>query len=96
MSLWVRIKSFLIIPDELGNVTLGPESTNPLAGDPHYTLSQRWALDARQGKRYACVLCKLLTLAQNGIGKLVGWPPIASHCEEALQGVDVKNPITEG
>jgi hypothetical protein len=55
--------------DETGNAMLGPVKEIPEAGNPHYTMSQRWAYERQAGPKKigyrmwarACIICKLLT-----------------------------------
>ena len=57
-----RVVSILEGLDETGNAALGPVAGVQEAGNPHYTLSQRWAYERHKGSKTACVICKLLTL----------------------------------
>lgn len=55
--------------DEMGNAILGSVDGIPAAGNPHYTMSQRWAYERQAGVKVvgkfgykkACVICKMLT-----------------------------------
>jgi hypothetical protein len=48
--------------DETGNALLGTVRGIPAAGNPHYTLSQRWAYERQKGSKTACFICNILTL----------------------------------
>lgn len=90
MKLWDYIRGVLVAEDEAGNVAGGSDPKNPLAGNPHFTLSQRWGFNCiKLGQKGACLKCRILTRIQNAIGWCVGWPPIADHCANALSGVDL-------
>lgn len=67
--------------DETGNAILGPVVGIPAAGNPHYTMSQRWAYERQKGNKVACVICKILTW--------LFWPFFQEiknydHCAEAI------------
>jgi hypothetical protein len=49
-------------------------------GDEDETLSSRWGKDARRGRKFACVMCKLLDLIDKG------------HCEKAIERDEGKRP----
>ncbi len=59
----------LTVFDVLGNVVL-------FNGDPHETISDRAALARFRGKRWGCILCRMLEKINPG------------HCDRALQLVD--------
>lgn len=94
-GLWQRLGGFLIAEDEAANALAGPESDDPIAGNAHYTLSQRWGLACRNGSQQACRICKALTLAQNTMGPVFGWAKVSDHCAEALAGTPLNMP-TDG
>ena len=68
--------------DETGNAALGQVAGIPAAGNPHYTLSQRWAYERAAGSKTACVICKILTI----LFKPFFWnTPKYDHCIDAIK-----------
>lgn len=98
MSFWSSIKSrirpFLVVADEAGNVLIGA-GTVPAAGNPHYTISQRLAQLREKHSKVACILCSLLSLAQNllSLTKICG--TTNDHCADAMAGMPENIP-TDG
>jgi len=67
--------------DETGNAILGPADGINAAGNPHYTLSQRWAYERQNGVWRACVICNILTV----LFKIFYWDvKNYDHCSEAI------------
>jgi hypothetical protein len=78
--------------DETGNAILGPISNIPQAGNPHYTMSQRWGYILRDGTPVQKFFIKpvdwVLTFVEK---RIVGiWIPscrsCTSHCLGAIMG----------
>lgn len=90
MILFKRIVSILEGVDETGNAILGSEKGIPEAGNPHYTMSQRWAYGRAAGPSMVgrfnywkyCVLCKLLTISFKPFFLKV---KNYDHCAEAIK-----------
>ena len=67
--------------DETLNAAAGPVSGIPEAGNPHYTLSQRWAYERQKGSKKACIICAILSI----IFKPFFWNvKNYDHCSEAI------------
>lgn len=65
-------RKLFVSVDQLLNVILG--------GDPDETMSSRLGKDARRGRKFACVMCKILDLFEK------------DHCEKALERDRGKKP----
>jgi hypothetical protein len=83
--------------DETGNAVLGCVNGIPEAGNPHYTMSQRWAYERAAGPKImglknwarACVICKILTWCFKRFNK---GKPNYDHCTDAIAGFDPNLP----
>lgn len=100
MSLFKWFVSVLEGVDETGNALLGAAKGIPQAGNPHYTLSQRWAYGRAAGPAVVgrfnfykyCLLCKVLTL----MFKPFFWSvKTYDHCTDAIKDFPV-NLSSEG
>lgn len=72
--------------DETGNAALGKMDGVPQAGNPHYTMSQRWAYARKRGGKGVwkyCVICKLLTWMFEPFNLDI---KNYDHCDEAIRG----------
>lgn len=67
--------------DETLNAAAGPAPNIPAAGNPHYTLSQRWAYERAAGSKGACAICKILTAL---FKPFFPSDPNYDHCTDAI------------
>lgn len=65
-------RRLFVAVDQLVNVVFG--------GDPDETVSSRIGKDARRGRKFACVLCKILDLFEK------------DHCEKSIERDRGKRP----
>jgi hypothetical protein len=82
----------LIALDELLNAILGPLKDCPAAGNPHYTVSQRFAEMRDERRRLGCIGCQLLTWVFKWFNRGV---KNYDHCASAMAGFPTSLP-TEG